>query len=257
MTAAVAAADAGVWFPFRLPEGGERLYCLPHAGGSASMFLPWSRGLDGVAVRPVEPPGRGTRLGQTPYTRLTDLVRDLARTFVAEQRDGRYAVYGHSLGALVAFELVRELRRLGAPPPVHLFVSGCLAPDDPAQDEDPPIGSLSDAQVGDMLRRIGGTPEKLLRDASAMRLVLPPFRADFALKQSYAFRPGPPLDVPLTAIAATADLRVGAAAMRGWEHHTTRRFDLRTVTGGHFAVLEQAAATQRIIRNALAAARAE
>lgn len=251
MTAALAGPDARSWFPFRLPDGGDRVYCLPHAGGSASMFLPWSRGLDAVAVRPVEPPGRGTRLGQTPYTQLTDLVADLAQTFAAEQQDGRYAVYGHSLGALVAFELVRELRRLGAPPPRHLFVSGCLAPDDPAQDEDPPIGSLSDAQVADMLRGIGGTPEKLLRDASAMRLVLPPFRADFALKQSYAFRPGPPLDVPLTAIAATADLRVGAAAMRSWERHTTRRFDLRTVTGGHFAVLEQAEATQRIIRDAL------
>ncbi len=242
------------WFPFTLPDGPTRLYCLPHAGGSASMFVPWSRGLDGVALRPVEPPGRGTRLGQTPYTRITDLVGDLARTFLAEEQDSRYAVYGHSLGALVAFELLRELRRLGAPAPVHLFVSGCLAPDDPTQDLDPPIGSLTDAQVADMLRRIGGTPEHLLRDKSAMRLVLPPFRADFELKQSYVFRPQAPLDVPITAIAATADRRVGAAPMRGWEGHTATRFALHTISGGHFAVLEQAEATQRILRDALSPA---
>jgi medium-chain acyl-[acyl-carrier-protein] hydrolase len=218
------------------------------------MFVPWSRGLDGVAVRPVEPPGRGTRFGEAPYTAITALVHDLAQTFLAEQQDGRYAVYGHSLGALVAFELLRELRRLGAPAPEHLFVSGCLAPDDPTQDSDPPIGSLSDAQVADVLRRIGGTPEKLLRDKSAMRLVLPPFRADFQLKQSYAFLPQEPLDVPITAIAATADLRVGTAAMQRWQRHTTNRFELLTVAGGHFAVLEQAEATKRIIRRALAPA---
>jgi len=253
VTATAALAATRPWFPFSLPDGPTRLYCLPHAGGSASMFVPWSRGLDGVAVRPVEPPGRGTRLGQTPYTGMTALVDDLAQAFLAEQPDGPYAVYGHSLGALVAFELVRELRRRGAPLPVHLFVSGCLAPDDPSQDDEPPIGSLSDAQVADTLRRIGGTPEHLLRDRTAMRLVLPPFRADFGVKQSYAFVPQEPLGVPMTAIAATADPRVGAAAMRGWERHTADRFELRTVTGGHFAVLEQAEATQRIIRRALAA----
>lgn len=249
--AATVRAAARPWFPFSLPDGPTRLYCLPHAGGSASMFVPWSRGLDGVAVRPVEPPGRGTRLGQAPYTRITALVRDLAQAFLAEQQDGRYAVYGHSLGALVAFELLRELRRLGAPLPVHLFVSGCLAPDDPAQDNDPPIGSLSDVQVAELLRRIGGTPENLLRNASAMRLVLPPFRADFQVKQSYAFVPEAPFDLPVTAVAATADPRVGAAAMRGWERHTADRFALQSVAGGHFAVLEQPEATRRIIRRAL------
>jgi medium-chain acyl-[acyl-carrier-protein] hydrolase len=255
-TATTPRATPSPWLPFRLPEGDTRLYCLPHAGGSASMFVPWSRGLDGVAVRPVEPPGRGTRFGQTPYTGISALVRDLAQTLLDEQEDGRerYAVYGHSLGALVAFELLRELRRLGAPAPAHLFVSGCLAPDDPTQDDDPPIGELSDTQVAGVLRRIGGTPEKLLRDKSAMRLILPPFRADFQVKQSYVFRPQEPLDVPITAIAATADLRVGAAAMQGWKRHTADRFELLTLAGGHFAVLEQAEATQRIIRRALAAA---
>lgn len=256
MTVEALRTAASPWLPFGLPDGDTRLYCLPHAGGSASMFLPWSRGIDGVSVRPVEPPGRGTRFGHSPYTRIGPLVADLAQTILEQEweEEGRYAVYGHSLGALVGFELLRELRRLGAPAPVHLFVSGCLAPDDPAQEEEPPIAALSDAQVADVLRRIGGTPERLLRDRTAMRLILPPFRADFQVKQSYACRPDLPLDVPVTAIAASADLRVGAAAMSGWERHTTDRFELLTLAGGHFAVLEQAEATQRIIRRALAAA---
>jgi medium-chain acyl-[acyl-carrier-protein] hydrolase len=115
------------------------------------------------------------------------------------------------------------------------------------------VDGLTDGQVADVLRRIGGTPERLLSDRTALRLILPPFRADFQAKQSYVFRPDVPLDVPITAIAATADPRVGAPTMRAWEQHTTDRFELYSLVGGHFAVLEQAAATQRIIRRALAA----
>jgi medium-chain acyl-[acyl-carrier-protein] hydrolase len=256
MTIEALPAAPSAWLPFNLPDGPTRLYCLPHAGGSASMFVPWSRGLGGVAVRPVEPPGRGTRFGQHPYTRITSLVDDLAQTILEQEweEQGRYAVYGHSLGALVAFELLRELRRLGAPAPVHLFVSGCQAPDEADRDTDPPVAGLTDGEVADVLRKIGGTPEQLLRDRTALRMIVPPFRADFQAKQSYAFRPEAPLEVPLTAIAATADPRVGASELQAWERHTTNRFDLFTLVGGHFAVLEQAEQTQRIIRRALAAA---
>lgn len=257
MTGETPAAVADAWFPLGRTEGSPRLYCLPHAGGSASKFGPWSRTLEGIAVRPVQLPGRESRLGQTPYTRITALVRDLAQALISHERrlnQDSYAVYGHSLGALVGFELLRELRRLGAPAPVHFFVSGAPAPDDLAQDRDPPIALMSDEEVADLLRRIGGTPEWLLRDRSALRLILPTFRADFEVKQSYVFHAAEPLDVPVTAIAATQDPRVEAERMGRWERHTANRFDLLTVSGGHFAVLEQAETTHGIIRHALAAA---
>lgn len=114
---------------------------------------------------------------------------------------------------------------------------------------------MSDVEIADLLRGIGGTPEWLLRDRAALRLILPIFRADFAMRLSYAFRPQEPLDVPLTAMAATQDPKVATAHMSAWQRHTIGRFDLRTLPGGHFAVLERPETTHAIIRRALAAAR--
>jgi medium-chain acyl-[acyl-carrier-protein] hydrolase len=256
-TAAAAGDAAARWFPLARTDGPVRLYCLPHAGGSASTFGSWDRALPEIAVRPVQPPGRESRRDQTPYTDIGALVGDLAPAIHALERDApdrSFAVYGHSLGALVGFELLRELRRLGTPAPAHFFVSGAAPPDHPAQDCDPRIGRMSDAEIADLLRGIGGTPEWLLRDPAALRLILPILRADFAVRLSYSFRAQEPLDVPLTAIAATRDPRAATAHMSAWERHTSGRFVPHTLEGGHFAVFERPEATHAIIRRALAAA---
>jgi surfactin synthase thioesterase subunit len=260
--AAGPATPAGPWLPFTeqwgtadRPGTGVRLYCLPHAGGSASAYRSWFGRLDGVSVRPLQPPGRETRLRETPYTRLTDLVGDLATAVLAEVESGPaplpYAVYGHSLGALVGFELVREIRRRGGPAPVHLLVSGSAPPDAAPCDDGPPVAGMTEDEVVALLRRIGGTPEWMLTDPTVLRMILPPFRADFILKETYQYENQPPLDVPITALAATADPRAGSEAVTGWRDQTTGRFRSHTLTGGHFAVLEQADVTHRHINEAL------
>jgi surfactin synthase thioesterase subunit len=239
------------WLPYGYTEGPLRLYCLPHAGGSASVYRSWFGRIGPVAVCPLQPPGRETRLRETPHTDMASLVAEAAAVILAD--DGRpWAVYGHSLGATVGFELIREVRRRGGPEPVHLIVSGCPAPDTP--DDDPRVTGLDDDEVVAMLRRLGGTPEWMLTDPSVLRMILPPFRADFGVKESYVYRPEPPLRTPITAIAATHDPRVDVASMTGWREQTTGRFTAHTVPGGHFAVLEQAATTHRLIRAALEAA---
>ncbi len=250
------AGTASPWLPFPPPGGRLRLYCLPHAGGSASAFRPWFGRLAGVSVRPVQPPGRETRLRETPYVRMTEFVDDLSDALLDELAtdQGPYAVYGHSLGAWVAFELVRAIRRRGGPDPAHLVVSGAAAPDHPAYDDGPPVGGMTDAQVVALLRRIGGTPEWMLADPSVLRMILPPFRADFAVKESYRYLPEQALDVPITALAATGDLRAGIGSMDGWRRQTTRAFRSRTLVGGHFAVLEQADLTLRYLGEALRSA---
>jgi surfactin synthase thioesterase subunit len=256
MTTVVEAAPTASWLPFAEQPGcdGVRLYCLPHAGGSASAYRSWFGRLGPVSVRPVQPPGRETRLRDTPYDRMDRLVPDLADAVLADTSPAGgtrpYAVYGHSLGALVGFELVREIRRRGGPMPLHLFVSGCAAPDAP-DDGEPPVAGMTQDQVVALLRRIGGTPEWMLTDPTVLRMILPPFIADFSVRDSYAYRPQPPLNVPITALAATDDPRAGTADVAGWRDQTTGRFTAHTLTGGHFAVLEQAAVTHRYIDRAL------
>jgi surfactin synthase thioesterase subunit len=162
----------------------------------------------------------------------------------------RYAVYGHSLGALVAFELLRELRRRGAPEPVHLFVSGCVAPHH-TYDDGPPVAGMSRPEVVQMLRRLGGTPEWLLADADALDMILPAVRADFSVKETYEYAPEAPLRVPVTVLSSTADPRVPHELQAGWREQTIGAFDLHTLVGGHFAVFEQAELTCRYLAGAL------
>src|SRR5689334_12264620 len=159
------------WIPFGATTTGQmRLLCLPHAGAGALAYRTWGAGLaPHVDVWPVQPPGREHRVRQTPYDRLEPLVTDLARDLIAVL-EPPYAVFGHSVGALVAFELVRQLQRLGGPPPVHLFVAGRHAPQQPYH-----LKEMHEAPLDELAREIaglGGTPATFLND--------PDFLADMA-----------------------------------------------------------------------------
>lgn len=228
-----------------------RLYCLPHAGGGASAFRPWIGQVPGVAVCPVQPPGREGRWRETPHRAMAPWVGELAEVILGAC-DGRYAIYGHSLGALAAFETVRQIRERGGPGPIHLLVSSCPAPDLCDQSE-PPIADLSDDQLAELLRSLGGTSELLLTNPALLRMLLPCIRADFTIRDRYRYLPGKPLTIPLTAIACTADPQASVAEVAAWRNHSTGPIELRTLIGGHFAVFEQASVTCRYIAEAIAA----
>ena len=260
------------WLPFKTLTGATpaalSLYCLPHAGGGASVYLPWLAKLPGVAVLPLQPPGREGRFREPPHKLMAPLVCELASVIAADAaREWRlvpghqspltrrpagapYAVYGHSLGALVAFELLREIRRRGEPGPVHLFVSGCVAPHTPF-DDGPPVRDMAQRELVATLRRLGGTPESLLSDPSVLDMILPAIRADFSVKETHTYLQEQPLDVPITALPSTDDPRASQESMARWRDQTTGEFDLHTFVGGHFAVFEQAALTHRYIAEAL------
>jgi surfactin synthase thioesterase subunit len=248
----VSAADATRWLPFlsqsRAAPGAPVLFCLPHAGAGASVYRDWLGKLPAAAVLPVQLPGRESRVADTPYERMAPLVSDLADVVLGQGR--RYAVYGHSFGALVAYELVRELRRRGAPDPLHLFVSGFVPPHHD-MDDDVPVMGMSQPQLVDLLRELGGTPEWLLSDPDAVAMILPAVRADFAVKETYTYREEPPLTVPVTALASTDDPRVRQDQVACWREQTVGRFRFHLYSGGHFAVFEQQDRTFRYLTAAL------
>lgn len=253
---------SSAWFPFGAPEpadpAGLRLLCLPHAGAGASTYLNWGRGLPaGIAAVPVQLPGREGRMRERPYDRVEPLVRDLAEA-VLEQVRPPFAIFGHSLGALVGYELTRRLADLGGPGPVHLFVSGRQAPQHATSGA--PMRDLDVPALVTELARLGGTPQAVLDDPDLLALIAPLLRADFAVNETYRFagsgRPAEPLAVPITAFAATADPRVTAARMTGWAEHTATGFRLHRLPGGHFAVLQHASFVHARIAEALRAAAA-
>jgi surfactin synthase thioesterase subunit len=246
------------WLPFRAFTGAEAgalpLYCLPHAGGAASAFRVWQRKLPGVAVQPVQLPGRESRHREQPYERMEPLVSDLADAVLADVETAaagrRYALYGHSLGAIVAFELVREIRRRGGPSPVHLFVSGSDAPH-LTYEGGPPVRKMSGEEVAALLRSLGGTPEWLLADPEALQMILPAVQADFTVKETYVYRDEPPLDLPISLLTSSADPRVAPEKAAGWRALTSSLFASHLFDGGHFAVFEQAQRTHTIVAEAL------
>jgi medium-chain acyl-[acyl-carrier-protein] hydrolase len=227
------------------------LFCLPHAGGGASVFRTWLGRLPGVAVLPVQPPGRETRLREEPFGHMDPLAAELADVILEVAGSRPYAIYGHSLGALVAFETVREIRRLGGPQPLHLFVSGCVAPHYACDDDGESIATAPLPELVRKLRELGGTPDWLLNDPTVLDMIVPPIRADFRVKESYSYHPEPPLDIPVTVLASTDDPRAPHDLQDRWRDQTATSFRLHTLAGGHFAVFEQAPTTHRHLTTAL------
>jgi surfactin synthase thioesterase subunit len=243
------------WFPLAaaaaVDGSGLPLFCFPHAGAGASAFRGWLGRLPGIELLPVQPPGREARLRETPFEQMAPLVEELATVLLSAAQGRPYALYGHSLGALVAFETLRELRRRGEAEPVRLIVSGCVAPH-LRFDDGPPVTGMSQQRLAEMLAELGGTPAMLLADPELLQMVLPAIRADFSVKETYQYGSEPPLSVPITVLSSTDDPRAPAHAQSAWREQTLAGCAVHTLTGGHFAVFEQSEATLRQLAVALA-----
>ncbi len=214
------------------PQARLRLFCFPYAGTGTSIFRTWSEGLpDDVDVCPVEFPGRGTRIMEAPFARLAPLVQALAQG-LAPLLDKPFAFFGHSLGALVAFELARQLRRQLGIGPMHLFVSAARAPQTPARDR--PMHALPEAELLDKLGRLNGVPEKVLEDKDVMRIMLPILRADLAVYETYLYSAEPPLACPISGFGGLQDHRVDRPDLEAWREQTSASFSLKMFPGDHF-----------------------
>jgi surfactin synthase thioesterase subunit len=237
---------AGSWMDREpRPAARVRLFCLPYAGGGVSAYRAWQPHLPAeIDLCPIQLPGRERRYRERLCTSLTPLVSSLA-TALAPHVGQPYALFGHSMGALVAFELARELRRRGAPAPVRLFVSALKPPQDlSARPRD--RHRLDDDALLDDIRRFGGTPASLLEDGEVMRLVLPILRADFAMLETHRHYDESPLDTPIAAFAGTHDPEAPPAAMDGWRAQTSAPFRLSVMPGDHF-FLQARAARQALV----------
>ncbi len=210
-----------------------RLFCFPYAGGGAMIYQSWWRSLPPtVEVCPVQLPGRGARLRETPFTRLEPLVQETARG-IAPYLDKPFAFFGHSMGALIGFELARRLRRSPSlRQPSLLFVSGSGAPQLGPLSR--PLYALPKPELMEELRRLNGTPEEVLAHPELMELMLPIIRVDFEVCQTYAYTDEPPLGCPITAVGGLSDVEVRPEHVREWQRQTTSDFSMWMLPGDHF-----------------------
>lgn len=209
-----------------------RLFCFPHAGGSAHIYRSWQRFLPSeIEVCPVEIPGRGMLMHQDAYTKLPALVEHIASE-LHPHFSVPFAFFGHSMGSLISFELARYLRRHNAVAPVYLFVSGNTAPQLPRQK--PPMYNLGHQEFLDALHSLNGTPEEILENPELMQLMVPLLRADFEMVETYQYRPELPLDCPIAAFGGFEDQDAEQEELQSWELQTTEAFSLDMFSGDHF-----------------------
>ena len=214
-----------------------RLFCLPYAGAGASVYGAWPASLpDTVEVCAVQLPGRERRLGEPLFDDVRRLIPALCDG-IAPLLNGPFALFGHSLGALLAYETALALRRDRGLSPARLFVSGHRAPHLPRRH--PRIHHLPDRAFVDELCRLNGTPAEVLAAPELLELVLPPLRADFRMAETYAPSSGGGLSCPLVALGSTEDERVSLATLEPWREVTSGPFELVMFPGDHFYLKSQ------------------
>lgn len=214
------------------PQARLRLFCFPHAGSSASAYGRWPERLPpDVDVWSVEYPGRGSRRAEQPFARLQALVTAMVPYFLPALTTP-YAMFGHSMGAIVAFEAARRLQLRGARPPLALIAAGCRAPSLPPTS--PPIHALPDDEFVARLHSLNGTPAGILADPQLLRLFMPTLRADLQAAETYSYVSGPKLACHVVVYGGDADSDVPAADLDAWRQETQGPFSRRMFPGDHF-----------------------
>ncbi len=243
---------AGKWFVNLSPAytQGVRLLCIPNAGGSPALFRAWASALPAaVGVTAVVLPGQGARVYEQPPTDVRALAEDLCQAF-GPLLNEPFALFGYSMGALIAFEVSRALLRQGLPLPLHLFVAARRAPH--VADTLPPIHALPDADfVQAVQARYGGIPESILQDRELMALFTPVLRANFEMIETYRCAAAPPLGLPITAFGGAHDRTTSAAELRTWGSQTSGAFAAYIFEGGHFFIQQHEAAVLALVARGL------
>src|SRR5262245_34574163 len=196
-------ANRWIYCPTPNPGAALRLFCFPYAGGNSLIYRSWTEQLPlAVEVCAVMLPGREARLRERPYTCLPPLIEALAEALLP-RLNKPFAFFGHSMGALISFELIRELRRNCGLAPAHLFVSGRRAPQ--IENNDPPTYNLPEGDFIQEIRHFNGTPQEVLEHPELMQLLLPVLRADFAVCETYTYTEEPPLECPISVFGGLQD----------------------------------------------------
>lgn len=229
------------WFSLPMPRGGSarlRLYCFPYAGAGHTVYQHWCDRLgDGVELALVKLPGRGARFNEPHAQSLAELADALAQAIAAAQPISLpFAFFGHSMGALLAFETARKLRQRGLEPGA-LLASARTAP--AAHGWRERVSDLPPAQFLEVIRGMNGLPQEVLDNAEWLDLFLPIIRDDFALCENYRYRAAPPLSCPIHVLAGQSDASVPLPLLAGWAEETMGVCQTRLFPGGHFYLFEQ------------------
>lgn len=218
-----------------ITEDKVTLFCLPFAGGGASAYNQWIKMMkDTITVCPIQLPGREERIMEQPYEEMSVMLDDLERAVLSVIK-GSYALWGHSMGGKIAYELEKRMEKRGFTAKCF-FVSGSRVPHIPEPD---PIYHLPDAEFKEKLGRFEGTPKEILENQELLDFFLSMLRADFTMDETYYDKSVTVLHSPIVAFGGDRDREADAVAMKEWHRYTDGLFEGRIFEGGHFYIREQ------------------
>lgn len=245
------AKNKNPWFACYQPRSQcrLRLFCFPYAGGAASAFRTWTKDIpEDIEICPVQLPGRETRFSEPAFTKFPPLLEAMEPALLP-YLDKPFAFFGHSMGALIGFELARYLHDKHDLSPCHFFVSARRAPQLP---EPHPLYNLPEFMFIEELRRLNGTPEAVFKSRELLAILLPILRADFTLCDTYNYQQAPLLSCPITAFGGTKDQKAQRDELDAWRIHTQREFSLHIFHGHHFFINDARSEILKIIAQQLA-----
>lgn len=227
------------------PQARMRLFCIPYAGSGASVYRDWHQSVrDDVEVVGIQLPGRENRFSE-PHLRSIDEIVESLVGVIAHFSDKPFVLFGHSMGALISFELTRAFQRLRAPAPRHLIVSGTRAP--PRRRTDDPIHQLDDDAFLERIQRFNGTPKALLQDAELMKLFTPLLRADFSVAETYQYEERGSIWCPVTVLGGDGDEGVPLEDLKAWTTVCGSSCEQHVFRGDHFFIHPHKAAIIELV----------
>ncbi len=227
------------------------LFCFPYAGGSAAVFNSWRRYLHRqIELVAVELAGRGKRIYDPLYNDLDEAVEDVFGIIKDKLNEAPYALFGHSMGGVIAYELAQKIRQLPCAQPVHMFFSGRGAPHIAAEDDDP-YWHLPDHEFKEKILELGGTPREFFEHPELLEVFLPLLKNDFKIAELYrGSETVKPLETDITVFIGKEE-EVTSERIIGWKTHSQRLCSLHFFNGGHFFINEQTQKVVKIINNTL------
>ena len=244
-------ANANSWFFCNKPKPGAamRLFCFPFSGGGASVYRTWSDAMsEEVEVCSVQLPGRESRYSEARETDIATLVENIVNAFESYQ-DKPFAFFGYSLGALLAFEVSRELRRKSMDTPSHLFVAAMRAPHTPSVH--PPLSSLPDEEFLNKIDYYYQPQDEAWNNPDLRELFLPILKDDIALSDGYAYQDEKPLHCPIDVFAGEDDRGAPTALTQRWSEQTCNAMNYHVFKGGHFFINDSLGEIQSLVKNTL------
>jgi len=225
-----------LWFPKlgTSQKASCRLFCFPYAGGSSFIYNNWSKTIsENIEICAIQLPGRANRMNEKPFTGVEPLVEVLTEK-ILPFTTMPFAFFGHSMGAIICYELAINLRKKANIEPLHLFVSGRSAPHLAANDRI--TYNLPDQDFIKEIAKLNGTPKEILQNAELLELLFPLLRADFELVETYKYNKQQQLNCPISAFGGSEDEEVSIDDLKAWKVHTKAGFKLNVLDGDHFFI---------------------